>query len=78
MDPRAPVGNRSVTVAVDAMGGDHAPEEIVKGVAQLSLESPHIQTLLVGDGEKIGALLAKERHDPERIAVHHAPEAVAM
>jgi glycerol-3-phosphate acyltransferase PlsX len=78
MDPRAPVGTRSVTVAVDAMGGDHAPDEVVKGVAMLSLEAPHIQTLLVGDGEKIGALLAKERHDPERIAVHHAPEAVAM
>ena len=60
------------------MGGDHAPDEIVRGVALLSLEAPHIQTLLVGDAEKIGALLAKERHDPERIAVHHAPEAVAM
>ncbi|MGZ3406968.1 MAG: phosphate acyltransferase [Polyangia bacterium] len=78
MDPRTPVGTRSVTVAVDAMGGDHAPDEIVRGVALLSLEAPHIQTLLVGDAEKIGALLAKERHDPERIAVHHAPEAVAM
>jgi phosphate acyltransferase len=78
MDPRAPVGNRSVTVAVDAMGGDHAPEEVVRGVALLSLEAPHIQSLLVGDGEIIGALLAKERHDPERIAVHHAPDAVKM
>lgn len=78
MDPRAPVGNQSVTVAVDAMGGDHAPDEIVRGVAQLSLEAGHIQVLLVGDGERIGALLSKERHDPERISVHHAPEAVKM
>ena len=60
------------------MGGDHAPDEIVRGVAQLSLEAPHIQTLLVGDGEIIGALLATLRHDPERIAVHHAPDAVKM
>ena len=44
----------------------------------LSLEAPHIQTLLVGDCERIGALLAKTRHDPERISVHHAPERVAM
>lgn len=78
MDPRAPVGNKSVTVAVDAMGGDHGPDEVVRGVAQLSLEAPHIQTLLVGDGEVIGAILASERHDPERIAVHHAPDAVKM
>ncbi|MDB4964771.1 MAG: plsX [Myxococcales bacterium] len=78
MDPRAPVGTRSVTVAVDAMGGDHAPGEIVRGVAMLSLEAPHIYTLLVGDGEAIGAVLSTVRHDPERIAVHHAPEAVKM
>ena len=31
------------------MGGDHAPDEVVRGVAQLSLEAPHIQSLLVGD-----------------------------
>src|SRR5262245_56321395 len=27
----------TVTVAVDAMGGDHAPDEVVRGVAQVSL-----------------------------------------
>jgi glycerol-3-phosphate acyltransferase PlsX len=68
----------SVTIAVDAMGGDHAPEEVVRGVGQLSLEARHIQTLLVGDSDVIGAHLAKVRHDPERIAVHHAPDAVRM
>ena len=78
MDPRAPSSSKTVTVAVDAMGGDHAPEEIVRGVALLSLEAPHIQTVLVGDGGVIGALLAKVRHDPERISVQHAPDAVKM
>ena len=37
---------RGVTIAVDAMGGDHAPEEIVLGVAALSLEAPNVQTIL--------------------------------
>jgi glycerol-3-phosphate acyltransferase PlsX len=69
---------KSITVAVDAMGGDHAPEEIVRGIAQLSLEAPHIQTILVGNGAVIGSWLAQLRHDPERIAVHHAPDAVKM
>jgi glycerol-3-phosphate acyltransferase PlsX len=77
MDPRAPL-SKTVSVAVDAMGGDHAPDEIVRGVALLSLEAPHIQTVLVGDGTAIGAVLAKVRHDPERIAVHHAADAVKM
>lgn len=75
---RAQGSNRPITVAVDAMGGDHGPVEVVRGVAQLSLEAPQLQTLLVGDGEVIGAILATERHDPERIAVHHTPDAVKM
>jgi glycerol-3-phosphate acyltransferase PlsX len=74
----APASSPTVTVAVDAMGGDHAPEEIVRGVATVSLEAPHVQSLLVGDAQAIGTLLAGMRHDPERIAVHHAPARVLM
>src|SRR5437870_2689625 len=66
----------AVTIAVDAMGGDRAPEEIVRGIGALSLEAPHIQTLLVGPGDVLSAQLAKVRHDPERIAVHHAPDTI--
>ena len=35
-------------VAVDAMGGDRAPAEVVKGVAQVSLTTD-IECLVVGD-----------------------------
>ncbi len=68
----------AVTVAVDAHGGDHAPDEIVRGVAAVSLEAPHIQTVLVGDSERLTRLLSSVRHDPERIAVHHAWDFVRM
>jgi glycerol-3-phosphate acyltransferase PlsX len=68
----------TVTVAVDAMGGDHAPEEIVRGVADLSLEAPHIQTILVGHAERVAECLHRTRHDAERISVHHAPDVVLM
>jgi glycerol-3-phosphate acyltransferase PlsX len=70
--------SKPVTVAVDAMGGDYAPDEIVRGVAQLSIGAPHIQTLLVGNVAQMTALLTKVRHDPERIALHHAGSAVRM
>src|SRR5438445_230786 len=43
----------SVTVAVDAMGGDHAPEEVVLGAAAVSLDPKPIQVLLVGDAARI-------------------------
>jgi glycerol-3-phosphate acyltransferase PlsX len=74
MTPESPL----VTVAIDAMGGDHAPAEIVRGVAQVSLEAPHIQCLLVGDARAIGAVLSDARHNPERIAIQHSEGAVAM
>lgn len=66
------------TIAIDAMGGDRAPEAVVRGVAELSLQGHAISTLLVGDATAITRILAEARHNPERIAVHHAPDAVAM
>ena len=39
-------------IAVDAMGGDFAPEEVVKGVAKVSLESD-IEMVLVGSADRI-------------------------
>ena len=70
--------HRHVTIAVDAMGGDNAPVEIVHGVAQLSLDAPHVQSLLVGDEPTLAALLARMRHDPERISIHHAGSFIGM
>lgn len=67
-----------ITIAVDAMGGDRAPEAIVEGVAHLSLERAQIQTLLCGDEARIAQVLARTRHDAERIRIVHASEAVGM
>jgi len=64
-------------IAVDAMGGDHAPEEIVRGVAEVSLETD-IDCLLVGHEGRIQAVLEEVPYNPERIAVLHARDAVPM
>ena len=42
-----------VRVVVDAMGGDHAPEETVKGAVQ-ALEAENIELVLVGDRQEVG------------------------
>ncbi len=65
---------RPVTIAFDVMGSDHGPLEIVRGAAQLTLETPHIHALLVGDRDVIDAALGKMQHNAERVAVHHAPD----
>jgi glycerol-3-phosphate acyltransferase PlsX len=45
-------------IAVDAMGGDHAPQEIVVGAVEASRVLP-VEILLVGNPEKIGRELKK-------------------
>ncbi len=47
-------------IAVDAMGGDHAPQEIIKGVARALREREDIQIFLVGDENEIKKHLDKE------------------
>lgn len=67
----------AITLAIDAMGGDFAPTEIVRGAARLSLET-NLDVVLVGEEPTISAILSKTRHNPERLAVHHASQAVGM
>lgn len=69
---------RPVTIAFDVMGGDHGPAEVVRGAAQLTLDTPNIHALLVGDRAKIDEALATVRHNAERVSVHHTPDWVAM
>jgi glycerol-3-phosphate acyltransferase PlsX len=64
-------------IAVDAMGGDFAPEEIVKGVARASLTTA-IECLLVGDERRIQAILDSVSYNPEHIRIRHAGETIAM
>jgi glycerol-3-phosphate acyltransferase PlsX len=65
-------------VAIDAMGGDFAPEEIVLGALDAAREY-HCQIVLVGDEAKITAAL--DKHGPWQdtgISVHHAGEVIEM
>ncbi len=72
------MSQRPVTIAFDVMGGDHGPLEIVRGAAQLTLDTPHIHALLVGDRALIDQALTQVKHNAERVAVHHAADFVGM
>ena len=67
-----------VTVALDAMGGDHAPVEQVAGAAMASLDKhgPHI--LLVGDVARLQEELKKHPHAPEKFSFEMAREVAAV
>ncbi len=65
-------------IALDAMGGDYAPRETVKGAIEASRDFG-IDTILVGDGEALKALLAEMgEKEGSRLSVCNAPEVVLM
>ena len=61
-----------MNIIVDAMGGDHAPDEIVRGAIS-AMHEYGVSITLVGDEEKIRPLL-----NGEEIPVVHAPDQVTM
>lgn len=61
-------------IVVDAMGGDHAPAEIVRG-ALLAAAEYDVEVTLTGDEERIRALV---RGKTGGVAVRHAPDTVPM
>ena len=65
-----------VKVAVDAMGGDNAPVEIVKGVMEALQESDDVFVYLVGLEDAIKEELKKYQYDESRIEVVHASEVI--
>lgn len=65
------------TIAVDAMGGDHAPRAIVEGAAEVSLNTD-CEIVLAGDEAQITALLGTIRHDPARIRIEGTSGVIPM
>jgi glycerol-3-phosphate acyltransferase PlsX len=65
-------------IAVDAMGGDHAPREIVRGAIDYAVGSTD-EVILVGDSVQIEAEIAgHEANRPKNLRVVHAPDVISM
>lgn len=66
-------------IAVDAMGGDYAPVEIVKGGLDAARAYPHIEKIfLVGDEAAIQKEMDGKGPIPDSIEIRHASEVVEM
>jgi len=66
-----------VKIVVDAMGGDYAPVETVKGAVDAAREFG-IEVVLVGDETKINEELAQNGVGNLPVSVIHAPEVIEM
>ncbi len=64
-------------IVVDAMGGDHAPENVIAGVVD-ALKEYKVTIVLVGIQDRIEAELKKYKYPQELVEIVHAPEVVNM
>jgi glycerol-3-phosphate acyltransferase PlsX len=70
---------QKLTIALDAMGGDHGPEVIIPAALECAARHPGLYLILVGDEAVLRQHLAgAERQYGERIAIRHASEVVEM
>ena len=65
-------------IALDAMGGDHAPGPIVAGALQAVAADPELRVVLVGDQAQLEPLIAGETANRDRIDLFHCTQVVGM
>ncbi len=63
-------------IALDAMGGDNAPGEIVKGAVEAVEKEPSMKVFLIGVQEAIEKELIKYQYSKSQIEVLHASEVI--
>jgi phosphate acyltransferase len=66
-----------VKVAVDAMGGDHAPYEIIKGAISALSSLEDLYLILIGRKNEIEDCLSNLSYDRSRLQIRHAEQVIA-
>lgn len=64
-------------IAIDGMGGDHAPEAVVDGVVQALKEYPNIEMFITGPKDKIEAEFSKYEYPRDRVNIVDAEEVIS-
>ena len=65
-----------LTIALDAMGGDAAPDAVVEGAALALVRHPGVRFLLFGDQDQINPLIAARPSLSGAVVLHHTPNRV--
>jgi glycerol-3-phosphate acyltransferase PlsX len=67
--------SRNIIIALDAMGGDHAPAMVIDGAAIARRKYPHLSFQFYGDETKIKPMIARH-HELRDTEIFHAPTSV--
>lgn len=70
--------SEKVVIALDAMGGDFAPAETVKGAVEAVHDYPEIKVILVGKEELIKEQLSQYSYKEDTIDIVNASEVIDM
>jgi glycerol-3-phosphate acyltransferase PlsX len=71
--------HQQLTIALDAMGGDHGPSVVIPAALKVLSETPQLNIILVGDEAVLTEMLAPNNSAAkERVRIHHASQQVAM
>ncbi|MGB2235902.1 MAG: phosphate acyltransferase PlsX [Candidatus Puniceispirillum sp.] len=62
--------SKNIKIALDAMGGDNAPEIVINGAELIKQRSPHIDLVFVGDESQIRGLLAHTKYLADAEVLH--------
>ncbi len=68
---------RSLILAVDAMGGDFAPDSVIAGVKMAEKKFPDVRFKIFGDEEKVRPYIEKYALNADRFDFVHTPDYVA-
>ena len=68
----------TIRIAADAMGGDNAPEEIVKGVVAAVNSLKNISVILVGRQKEIESCLSGQSYPEGTISIVNADDVISM
>lgn len=70
---------KKITIAVDAMGGDHGPSVIVPAALQVLESYPNLHLILVGDTDVLRQSISLHKSiDQNRLSIQHASQRVEM
>jgi glycerol-3-phosphate acyltransferase PlsX len=71
--------NTTVSIALDAMGGDHGPEVIIPAALRVLAERADVKLILVGDEARLAQVLELSGASAgDRLRVRHASQQVGM
>lgn len=73
------MSNSKVTIALDAMSGDHGPSVVIPAALEMLAKNAFLHVILVGDQNILAARLAgKQQMYGDRLEIRHASQVVLM